>query len=177
MEDVALAHIFRVQAAAVYVHDPQMPHSPLTFQVSRPTPKQEPGVLRCTCKKTRCLKKYCVCYAQGKACGSQCFCDDCENTSARKMSKQEQELQQSCTCQRSKCLKLYCRCYANGRACGKACDCVDCGNKSPAKAGTRTPGRGRNAAGRRTKRKRAEPVSLDSFLNGIEDGVNELIEL
>jgi hypothetical protein len=33
----------------------------------------------CTCKKTKCNKKYCACYAAGKKCSSLCTCDDCTN--------------------------------------------------------------------------------------------------
>mmetsp|Transcript_16239 Transcript_16239/g.21339 ORF Transcript_16239/g.21339 Transcript_16239/m.21339 type:complete len:85 (-) Transcript_16239:304-558(-) len=33
----------------------------------------------CRCRKTRCLKKYCVCYNSGKTCGEGCTCIGCEN--------------------------------------------------------------------------------------------------
>jgi len=34
----------------------------------------------CHCKKSRCLKKYCVCFEAGVSCTSQCRCTDCQNT-------------------------------------------------------------------------------------------------
>ncbi len=37
----------------------------------------------CNCKRTRCLKKYCDCYQQGKTCGKDCRCENCENGKAR----------------------------------------------------------------------------------------------
>lgn len=33
----------------------------------------------CTCKKTKCNKKYCACFSAGIKCTNQCLCDDCEN--------------------------------------------------------------------------------------------------
>lgn len=33
----------------------------------------------CTCKKTKCNKKYCACYATGRKCTSLCQCDECTN--------------------------------------------------------------------------------------------------
>lgn len=33
----------------------------------------------CTCKKTRCVKKYCTCFASGNKCGPECSCEDCLN--------------------------------------------------------------------------------------------------
>jgi hypothetical protein len=34
---------------------------------------------RCTCKKTRCLKMYCECFASGADCGDNCSCQGCGN--------------------------------------------------------------------------------------------------
>jgi hypothetical protein len=34
---------------------------------------------RCTCKKSRCLKKYCECFKGKILCGEQCKCKSCEN--------------------------------------------------------------------------------------------------
>ena len=35
----------------------------------------------CRCKKSNCLKKYCVCFREGKKCeGNTCRCNDCKNT-------------------------------------------------------------------------------------------------
>jgi len=33
----------------------------------------------CKCKKSKCLKKYCECFAANMKCGKQCKCEDCGN--------------------------------------------------------------------------------------------------
>ena len=33
----------------------------------------------CTCKKSGCSKKYCICYRKGRKCGKECRCLGCEN--------------------------------------------------------------------------------------------------
>ncbi|KAJ7536770.1 hypothetical protein O6H91_12G081400 [Diphasiastrum complanatum] len=57
-------------------------------------PKQRPGNKResvtpgdkaaedcktCSCKKSKCLKRYCECFAAGRFCGDSCSCQDCHN--------------------------------------------------------------------------------------------------
>lgn len=34
----------------------------------------------CTCKRNRCIKKYCVCFKNGVHCGPKCRCGGCKNT-------------------------------------------------------------------------------------------------
>ena len=34
--------------------------------------------IHCTCKKTKCIKKYCECYSSGNLCYN-CKCENCEN--------------------------------------------------------------------------------------------------
>ena len=34
---------------------------------------------RCTCKKSKCLKLYCECFANGRVCGVECGCLECSN--------------------------------------------------------------------------------------------------
>ncbi|RWR72392.1 CRC domain-containing protein [Cinnamomum micranthum f. kanehirae] len=38
----------------------------------------------CTCKKSRCLKKYCECYKVGVGCSSECRCEGCKNVFGKK---------------------------------------------------------------------------------------------
>ncbi|EAR89157.2 tesmin TSO1-like CXC domain protein (macronuclear) [Tetrahymena thermophila SB210] len=38
----------------------------------------------CNCKKTKCLKLYCDCFAAGEFCGAECNCCECSNTVANK---------------------------------------------------------------------------------------------
>jgi hypothetical protein len=33
----------------------------------------------CSCKNSKCQKKYCECYNAGKTCGTKCKCINCEN--------------------------------------------------------------------------------------------------
>lgn len=39
---------------------------------------QSHGCVKCNCKKSRCLKLYCDCFAAGVPC-SDCNCEVCEN--------------------------------------------------------------------------------------------------
>lgn len=38
----------------------------------------------CNCKKTKCLKLYCDCFAAGEFCQDECNCCDCSNTISNK---------------------------------------------------------------------------------------------
>merc|ERR1712167_26476 len=46
------------------------------------TPAPEPKP--CCCKKSRCLKKYCECYATGRFCQG-CYCTGCLNIPGQKL--------------------------------------------------------------------------------------------
>lgn len=37
------------------------------------------GKTTCNCKKSKCLKLYCDCFALGQGCGPECNCTDCSN--------------------------------------------------------------------------------------------------
>lgn len=105
----------------------------------------------CACRKTRCLKKYCECFANGLPCQSLCVCYDCYNQehsllrrdamrklesrgtiTFRKASLKQRDAQalavQGCNCKRSRCIKKYCECFAHGLRCADPCTCVDCHN-------------------------------------------------
>lgn len=43
----------------------------------------------CTCKKTKCNKRYCSCFAAGVKCGVDCNCEDCLNCD--KVERMEEE--------------------------------------------------------------------------------------
>ncbi|KAI8471782.1 MAG: hypothetical protein J3K34DRAFT_520302 [Monoraphidium minutum] len=89
---------------------------------------------RCACKKARCLKLYCVCFAAGMYCDG-CGCEKCQNTErdqgvvmaqrARVLTRNPQSFlpkvdpmapgavaqhKKGCRCKKSKCLKKYCEC-------------------------------------------------------------------
>lgn len=51
--------------------------------------KQEVLHMGCTCKKTRCLKLYCQCFALLLYCGPQCRCLNCHNVVSQEQARQE----------------------------------------------------------------------------------------
>ena len=105
----------------------------------------------CTCPKSKCIKKYCTCFANGKFCDG-CECKDCENkpnilnknninnennenninfenNSNLNKNNNVNNQKEICNCTKSKCIQKYCECYKKGIACGILCRCVDCENK------------------------------------------------
>lgn len=95
----------------------------------------------CNCKKSRCLKKYCECFAQQAYCSEGCRCQTCCNTiqhedlrtkaieeMKRKDSDAFEQKNSTCNCKKSKCLKKYCDCFQAGVMCGESCKCKDCEN-------------------------------------------------
>ncbi|KAM3254194.1 hypothetical protein ACQJBY_047991 [Aegilops geniculata] len=112
------------------------------------------GCRTCSCKKSRCLKLYCVCFASGSQCSELCGCDPCYNkpihgvqqntppglplqvvrpaeagqNSAEFARYQMDFFRRKCTCKKSGCLKKYCDCYQGGAGCSINCKCDDCKN-------------------------------------------------
>lgn len=108
----------------------------------------------CTCKKTKCLKLYCECFANGGVCGPKCKCLDCHNkaelqdlrelimqetleknplafTSKYKKTKDksaEKLHSRGCNCKKTGCVKNYCECFTEGLGCSKICKCSNCKN-------------------------------------------------
>eukprot|EP00884_Botryococcus_braunii_P001984 jgi/Botrbrau1/11787/Bobra.0195s0111.1 len=105
---------------------------------------------RCNCKKSKCLKLYCDCFAAGQFCGC-CTCQNCQNSSqykelvdstrtsieqrnpqafSEKISKITHSAihRRGCNCKKSNCKKKYCECYQAGVNCGPQCKCVACHN-------------------------------------------------
>eukprot|EP01038_Epipyxis_sp_PR26KG_P013520 gene13520-18138_t len=107
----------------------------------------------CNCKKSKCLKLYCDCFAVLSFCDpSSCNCNDCFNTnspehsserdSAIRIIKDRNRLafqskvttdnghSMGCHCNKSHCLKKYCECFNGNAFCAKNCKCNSCQNYS-----------------------------------------------
>lgn len=90
---------------------------------------EEYSMRSCTCSKTKCLKKYCECYANNQYC-LNCNCKDCENNPAFKTNQlKESNETMTCTCTKSNCNKKYCECFKGGKCCNDQCRCINCVNK------------------------------------------------
>ena len=102
---------------------------------------------RCKCKKSKCLKLYCDCFAVGDICNASCACLECHNTPAYKEERekaikairgrnpnafqikiQSDKHARGCQCKKTACLKKYCECFQAGILCASNCRCSDCQN-------------------------------------------------
>ena len=98
----------------------------------------------CNCMKTKCMKKYCECFANNKSC-KNCACADCKNKNEDNngdnkenivnnnsnninMSNTKEVKTVFCTCSKSGCNKKYCECYKEGLKCNIKCRCINCLN-------------------------------------------------
>jgi len=91
----------------------------------------------CSCTKTKCIKKYCECFANNKLC-IDCHCQNCMNKSQNYNYTQKSSINISgevndldetiCTCSKSNCSKKYCECYKLGKKCTNKCRCINCMN-------------------------------------------------
>ena len=88
----------------------------------------------CSCNKTKCIKKYCECFANNMFC-TNCLCLDCRNKEifignfgVDNSEKNKIKEIIVCTCSKSGCNKKYCECYKEGLKCNIKCRCINCLN-------------------------------------------------
>ena len=93
----------------------------------------------CNCIKTKCMKKYCECFANNKFC-KNCVCIDCKNKNEEILTDSKENKENNslsinkdskaifCTCSKSGCNKKYCDCYKENKRCNIKCRCINCLN-------------------------------------------------
>lgn len=121
------------------------------------SPSRDDSENGCTCKKSKCLKLYCMCFAVNAFCDDKCRCLECKNDprfSSRRNEavqavlarnplafenklnptldiKESTQLKNGCKCKKSMCLKKYCECFHAQVNCSLSCRCVGCKNMPP----------------------------------------------
>ena len=90
----------------------------------------------CNCIKTKCMKKYCECFANNKTC-KNCVCSDCKNKNEEALIENKENNPNNinkdsktvfCTCSKSGCNKKYCDCFKENQKCNIKCRCINCLN-------------------------------------------------
>lgn len=105
----------------------------------------------CSCKKSKCLQRYCECFRRKRFCSDGCSCKDCFNIYEyedirdqffkEQLDRNPQSFSskivafsavrvnsKGCHCKKSSCIKNYCECFAAGVCCTELCRCVCCQN-------------------------------------------------
>lgn len=122
----------------------------------RPNGVKQKPLVACNCKKSKCLRLYCECFAKGLVCGVDCNCDGCHNnenlselrelvvqetleknpfafkSKYKKIVNENDKILHSrgCNCSKTGCVKNYCECYNAGTGCSRLCRCSNCKNEN-----------------------------------------------
>ncbi|CAD8146229.1 unnamed protein product [Paramecium pentaurelia] len=80
----------------------------------------------CKCRKSKCIKNYCICSANNQECTFKCECYNCSNKLPKSaVSKQSGSEFLGCNCRRQDCSKGYCECQKRKTKCTSKCSCCD----------------------------------------------------
>ena len=126
---------------------------PVISQESKKSEKEPLEEARCNCRKSKCLKLYCECFAAQRTCNGSCSCLDCYNkeeygelrgyflqdtleknpnafkSKFKKLDAEKLTLHtRGCNCKKTGCLKRYCECYSADTKCTNLCKCTECCN-------------------------------------------------
>ena len=133
--------------------------------------------IHCTCKKTKCIKKYCECFSSGNLCYN-CKCENCENkpyyienknniiktdeeNNENNIELNEEENEEKkliiCTCSKSGCNKNYCECFKAKVKCNNKCRCIKCLNKQEDKNKLEEP--------KLIMRSKSSPININNINN------------
>eukprot|EP00600_Ochromonadales_sp_CCMP1393_P001864 CAMPEP_0174980524 /NCGR_PEP_ID=MMETSP0004_2-20121128/15398_1 /TAXON_ID=420556 /ORGANISM="Ochromonas sp., Strain CCMP1393" /LENGTH=980 /DNA_ID=CAMNT_0016232199 /DNA_START=22 /DNA_END=2965 /DNA_ORIENTATION=- len=148
------------------------------------TPSSERNVTVCNCKKSKCLKLYCDCFAVLNYCGAQCNCHDCCNNPDRETTRQEairvtkdrnafafktkineKEMHNTgCHCKNSQCLKKYCECYTGAAYCGTNCKCQSCLNFDGSTELAKARSNSRDPDSSSSRKRKESPLGISSHV-------------
>ena len=134
--------------------------------------------MHCTCKKTKCIKKYCECFSSGNLCYN-CKCENCENKpyyieNKSNIKKEEENIELDedeneekkliiCTCSKSGCNKNYCECFKAKVKCNNKCRCIKCLNKQDEKKELEVP--------KIIMRSKSSPINISNNDNNVVNNV------